>query len=122
MTGYFQRNNRVRKYLEDRASSFPERDEVIGAINTAGEYINSMDLPDGSMWWNKANFFTLVSELSRMPAIMKQSAQTAKRKLLKFAENVPTEYTLAAREAVGQKAEREFRGKTVRNLLLASSD
>jgi hypothetical protein len=121
MTGYFQRNNRVRKYLEDRASSFPERDEVIKAINTAGEYINSMELPDGSMWWNKANFFTLVSELSRMPTLMKQSAQTTKLKLLKFADSVPTEYTLAAREAVGQKAEREFRGKVVRHLLSASS-
>lgn len=121
MTGYFQRNNRVRKYLEDRASSFPERDEVIAAINRAGEYIDSMNLPDGSMWWNKANFFTLVSELSRLPETMDQSAQAAKKKLLKFADNVPTEYALAAREAVGQKAEREFRGKVVRNLLLASS-
>jgi hypothetical protein len=120
MTGYFQRNNRVRKYLDERASSFPERDEVIGAINTAGEYINSMALPDGSMWWNKANFFTLVSELSRLPKTMKQSPQDAKVKLLNFADGVPTDYALAAREAVGQKAEREFRGKVVRNLLLAS--
>jgi hypothetical protein len=80
-----------------------------------------MELPDGSMWWNKANFFTLVSELSRMPTLMKQSAQTTKLKLLKFADSVPTEYTLAAREAVGQKAEREFRGKVVRHLLSASS-
>jgi hypothetical protein len=120
MTGYFQRNNRVRKYLEERASSFPERDEVIGAINAAGDYINSMNLPDGSMWWNKANFFTLVSELSRLPETMKQSPQDAKQKLLSFADKVPPDYALAAREAVGQKAERELRGKVVRTLLLAS--
>lgn len=119
MTGYFQRNNRVRKYLEERASSFPERDEVIGAINAAGDYINSMALPDGSMWWNKANFFTLVSELSRLPETMKQSPQAMNRKLLEFADKVPTDYALAAREAVGQKAERELRGKVVRKLLLA---
>jgi hypothetical protein len=121
MTGYFQRNNRVRKYLEERATSFPERDEVIGAINTAGAYINLMNLPDGSMWWNKANFFTLVSELSRSPETMGQSPQDAKGKLTSFADGVPTDYALAAREAVGQKAEREFRGKVVRNLLLASN-
>jgi hypothetical protein len=107
MTGYFQRNNRVRKYLEERASIFPERDEVIGAINTA-------------MWWNKANFFTLVSELSRLPETMRQSSQDAKHKLLNFADNVPADYALAAREAVGQKAERELRGKVVRTLLLGS--
>jgi hypothetical protein len=121
MTGYFQRNNRVRKYLEERASSFPERDEVIGAINAAGDYINSMNLPDGSMWWNKANFFSLVSELSRLPETMKQPPLDAKHKLLDFADKVPPDYALAAREAVGQKAERELRGRVVRTLLLASA-
>ena len=119
MTGYFQRNNRVRKFLEERASSFPERDEVISAMNKAGAYINSMNLPDGSMWWNKANFFSLVSELSRLPETMKQSPQDAKQKLLSFADRVPSDYALAAREAVGQKAERELRGKVVRTLLLS---
>lgn len=118
MTGYFQRNNRVRKYLEDRASSFPEKNEVIEAINKAAAYIKLMNLPDGSMWWNKANFFTLVSELSRIPETMEQSAQDAKQKLLSFADAVPMDYALAAREAVGQKAERELRGKIVRNLLV----
>jgi hypothetical protein len=119
MTGYFQRNNRVRKFLEERASSFPERDEVISAMNKAAAYINSMNLPDGSMWWNKANFFSLVSELSRLPETMKQSPQDAKQKLLSFADRVPSDYALAAREAVGQKAERELRGKAVRTLLLS---
>ena len=117
MTGYFQRNNRVRKFLEERASSFPEKDEVISAMNEAGAYIKSMDLPDGSMWWNKANFFTLVSEISRLPEIMKRPPQDTKKKLLSFAEKVPTDYALAAREAVGQKAERELRGKAIRTLL-----
>jgi hypothetical protein len=125
MTGYFQRNNRVRKFLEERTSSFPEREEVISAINMAGAYIESMDLPEGSMWWNKANFFTLVSELSRLPQIMSQSPQDARGKLLRFSENVPSDYALAAREAVGQKSERELRGKVVRALLwspVASTD
>ncbi|MGX0965723.1 hypothetical protein AB7M63_006172 [Bradyrhizobium japonicum] len=117
MAGYYQRNDRVRKFLEERVSSFPERDEVIDAINAAGSYIDTMALPVGSMWWNKANFFTLVSELSRLPNLMKQSPEKAKDKLMDFAADVPPAYALAAREAVGRKAQREFRGQTVRTLL-----
>src|SRR5205823_63183 len=91
MAGYYQRNDRVRKFLEDQTNSFPERDEVIKVINGAGTYIDSMALPDGSMWWNKPNFFTLVSELSRLPDMMKQLPQAAKDRLMSFAENVPSD-------------------------------
>lgn len=115
MAGYYQRNDRVRKFLEERVSSFPERDEVIGAINAAASY--AMVLPAESMWWNKANFFTLVSELSRLPNLMQQSPEEAKSKLLDFATSVPSDYALAAREAVGRKAQRELRGQAIRTLL-----
>lgn len=121
MTGYFKRNDRVRKYLEERASSFPERDEVISAINAASKYIASLDLPNGSIWWNKANFFTLVSEFSRLPVMMNQPAQETRERLTAFAGSMPADYALAAREAVGQKAERELRGKAIRSLLLSSN-
>lgn len=117
MAGYYQRNDRVRKFLEERVSSFPERDEVMAAINNAASYIGSMDLPLGSIWWNKANFFTLVTELSRLPSLMEQSPQDAKAKLLEFAASLPSDYSLAAREAVGRKAQRELRGAAVRSLL-----
>lgn len=117
MAGYYQRNDLIRKYLEERTSSFPEKDEVIKAINAAGTYIDSLSLPDDSMWWNKANFFTLVSEFSRLPDLMKQSPEAARREPLSFAEKVPQDYALAAREAVGRKAQRELRGKAVRALL-----
>ncbi|MBR0786928.1 DUF262 domain-containing protein [Bradyrhizobium iriomotense] len=117
MTGYFKRNDRVRKYLEERASNFPERDEVIAAINLASKYIGSLDIPEGSIWWNKANFFTLVSEFSRLPFIMNRPASETRSRLLEFSNNMPADYALAAREGVGQKAEREVRGKAIRGLL-----
>jgi hypothetical protein len=117
MTGYYQRNDRVRKFLEERATHFPEKTEVISAINESAKYIWSIDLPLNSMWWNKANFFTLVAELSRMPDLRQQSPSEARQRLLKFSENVPANYALAAREAVGRKAQRELRGKAVRAAL-----
>jgi hypothetical protein len=117
MTGYYQRNDRVRKYLDERAEVFPERDNVIGSINETAEYIAQMALPDGAMWWNKANFFTIFCELGRLPDLRKQSPSDAAEKLMEFAKNVPDDYSLAAREGVGRKAQRDLRGKAVRKTL-----
>lgn len=117
MTGYYQRNDRVRKFLDERATAFPERDEVISAINDTATYIAEMNLPQNAMWWNKANFFTMISELSRVPALRQQPPETAKDRLMEFAQGVPPDYALAAREAVGRKAQREYRGKVVRETL-----
>jgi len=117
LTGYYQRNDRVRKFLDERATSFPERDDVISVMNHTASCISAMNLPDSAMWWNKANFFTLVSELSRMPKLRDQHPDIAGQKLLQFGQAVPMDYSLAAREAVGRKAQRELRGKVVRDIL-----
>jgi hypothetical protein len=117
MTGYYQRNDRVRTFLDERANSFMERDEVISAINAASSYIGSMKLAPNSIWWNKANLFTLIAELSRLPDLIGQSPDAAAQRLTSFAENMPPNYALAAREATGQKAQRELRGRMVRVLL-----
>ena len=117
LTGYYQRNDRVRKFLDDRALSFPERDDVISSVNDTAEYIEKMNLPLGSMWWNKANFFTLVCELVRHRELKEKAPDLSAGKLMAFAETVPADYALAAREAVGRKAQRELRGETVRGVL-----
>ncbi len=117
LAGYYNRNDRIRKFLDERADVFPEKEVVLDVLNSTANYINAMNLPDGSMWLNKANFFTLVVELSRIPALREQNADTAGQKLIDFAANVPPEYSLAAREAVNGKAQRELRGGMVRALL-----
>jgi hypothetical protein len=117
LTGYYNRNDRVRKFLDEKAISFAEKDEVIDALNDTARYISDFNLADGSMWWSKANFFTLASELSRLPELKRRSPHTAAEKLLSFAEQVPAEYGLAAREGVGRKAQRDLRAKYVRQIL-----
>ncbi len=117
LTGYYQRNDRVRRFLDERAVGFPERQEVIDAINISATFIEKMKLPDGSMWWNKANFFTLVAELSRVPRLREQEPHVVAQRLIGFAGDVPPDYGLAAREAVSRKAQRELRGTAVRALL-----
>ena len=118
LSGYFNRNDKVRRLLEDKNSNFPERQEVFDALNSAADYIILLDLPDGAMWWNKANFFTLICEVMRSKDIQVLPHNDVAEKLSHFAKNVPADYALAAREAIGRKGQRELRGMTIRTLLL----
>ena len=115
LTGYYNRNDRVRKFLEEKADDFSEKDQVVETLNATAAFIREMELPDRAMWWNKANFFTLVCELSKGSSAIKP--MEASRRLMSFQENVPSDYSLAAREAVGRKNYRELRGKHVRAIL-----
>ncbi len=103
LAGYFNRNDRVRKYLEDRNAEFPERDEVVGKINDGATFIEELGLPTGSMWFSKANFFSLICEVSRNDRSLIRDTPIVRDRLLTFAKSVPLDYTLAAREAVGRK-------------------
>lgn len=114
LSGYFNRNDKVRKYLDDKNSVFPEKQEVINSLNNAATYIQSLSISEGSMWWNKANFFTLMCELVNNDSIQKIEPSLLISRLEKFSQAVPSDYALAAREAVGRKRERELRGKVFR--------
>ena len=119
LTGYYERNDKVRRYLDDKADNFPEKLDVISAINDTAEYIAAMDFDGSSMWYNKGNFFTLVVELARSPELRLQEPSEAAAKLSIFAAAVPQDYALAAREAVGRRGQRELRGQAVRAALSA---
>lgn len=118
LSGYYNRNDKVRKFLEDKNSDFPEKGEVISGINRAADFIGALDLPRESMWWSKANFFTLISEVARNADINLLDASVVRERLLAFANAVPSTYALAAREAVGRKSQRDLRGTAVRDVLL----
>jgi hypothetical protein len=117
LAGYYNRNDKVRRYLDELSTDFPEGDEVIDALNSSADFINAMNLPAQSMWWNKANFFSLVAELARSPALRSSAPVDAAKKLLEFSTAVPADYALAAREGVGRKAQRELRGEAIRHAL-----
>jgi hypothetical protein len=117
LSGYYNRNDRVRKYLDEYADSFPDKEDVIKYLDLSAEYIKSLRIPVSSMWWNKANFFTLVVEIAREPMILKRDPDVLSKKLMVFEASVPQDYGLAAREAVNGKAQRELRGSFVRKVL-----
>jgi hypothetical protein len=119
LAGYINRNDRVRKFLEDRNGEFKEKQELIDALNRSALFIEAMQLPQPSMWWNKANFFTLVCELMRNDGLMTAGHEIVRERLITFSNAVPPQYALAAREATGRKRERELRGAAVREAILA---
>ena len=117
LSGYFNRNDKVRRFLEDKNSYFPERDEVLDALNSTASFIAQLQLPTNSMWWSKASFFTLLCEFSRNKDMRELNIGDVSTRLQNFAKNVPEQYMLAAREAVGRKAQREIRALALRGLL-----
>ncbi len=117
LTGYYNRNDRVRKLLEDKNSEFKEKEEVIEALNLAAEFVKELRIPEQSMWWNKANYFSLICEIARCGGTARQGAELIRERLLAFAANVPQDYALAAREAVGRKSQRELRATAIRTIL-----
>jgi hypothetical protein len=117
LAGYFERNDKVRKYLDEKADIFEEKEAVISAIDKAAEHVAELGLPGNSLWWNKANFFTLICELARSPELIDNGAALNAERLQQFGQNVPADYALAAKEAVGRKPQRELRGAYVRDIL-----
>lgn len=116
LSGYYQRNDKVRKYLDDKSQSFPERDEVVSVINKSAAIVDSLNIGDNSIWWNKANFFTLITEISKSGEDLDDISVISGR-LAEFSNDIPENYALAAREAVSRKAQRETRAKYLRPLL-----
>lgn len=117
LLGYYERNDRVRKMLDEYTEHFEDRQRVVDVLNSTAEFIDAMKLPENSPWWNKANFFTIVVELSRVAELRQQTPAEAARKLVEFSNNFSEEYSLAAREAVSRKPQRELRGRLVRAAL-----
>lgn len=117
LAGYYNRNDTVQRFLNDYAEVFAEKQEVLDNLNAAAKFVLDMALPEDSIWWRKANFFTLVVELSRSERLRSIPLATAAAALQAFGDAIPADYVLAAREGVNGKAQRELRGRVLREIL-----
>ena len=91
---------------------------MVDILNSASYFISGLDLPEDSIWWSKANFFSLMCEVAREPRIITVGVEVTRERLLSFASVLPEDYALAAREAVGRKSQRELRAKAIRSAIL----
>jgi hypothetical protein len=121
LTGYFNRNAKVRDLLEQYNSTFDEADDVVGLLDKVAEFINALQLGGRSIWLNKANFFTLVVEASWNYGNL-AGPEIASAALRTLEDNLPRDYALAAREAVNNRNQRMLRGEYVKAAITLPED
>jgi hypothetical protein len=115
--GYYSRNDKVKFYLDDNSAEYPESDQMIAALNRVADKVFEMELGTRSIWFNKANFFTMVCELALDDQLDKLAIQATTEQLSEFERNPPREFVIAAREAVNNRPERVLRANMFRGLI-----
>ena len=120
--GFFARNDQTKKFLESKVEFFPVRDELLETVDRAAEFILNLALEDNSVWWNKANAFTLFIIVHWHFDKCLAMGDSFKEKLLEFQINMPAEYQLAAREGVNNRKERIERHEILCDFLELKTD
>ena len=118
MTGFYNRNDKARDYLEEYSETLPFKDRLVDEFERTAHLINQMKLPKGSIWTNKANAFTLFVMISQeRPDFQRAGAKAIRTSLDEFESNLPVDYTLAAREAVNNRPQRMLRHDLLRTFI-----
>jgi hypothetical protein len=136
---YYGRSTKVDEYLEKYNSEFNDYQKIIDAILNSIEIISKLDFSTKSYWYNKANLFTLLVELSDI-SIGDLDLNKLERELLKLEEKVDVyfnaenedeikditedekKYFEFARHGSHEKAARDHRGKVLRLIIEAALD
>ena len=114
--GFFKRNEASLTLLEDYKEDYSYKDEIVSILDRSALTISKMRLAKGSMWRNKASFFSLIVAIARNGGKVGDTDRIRER-LMEFEKNIPADYALVAKEAVNDKASRELRDRYVRNLI-----
>ncbi len=134
---YFHRNAKVSHYIESFNDAFPQAPDLQNRLLRIVEFIKCLELERSSRWFNKANLFTLISELDKQdikkidPKQISDYLKAFDRKalygelgLFEEVEKLTADeqkYLDSAREAVNQRPVRELRGEFMRKILLAAN-
>jgi hypothetical protein len=131
---YYGRNSKVNEYLERYNSSFENYDIPLGLLVKSVNAIKKLGFYKNSYWFNKANLFTLIVELSRFE-IADINLQNLEQELLELETKVDLyfsddgtieisdnekKYFEVARQGSHEKANRIFRGKLIREIIIKS--
>lgn len=125
--GYFNRTSEINKYLKKYNEDFPLENKIQEQLHEIIHFINSLYLSPKSYWFNKANIFTLIIELSKVDLsnINKKIFQErlyyldeiySKKDIV---DSQFSSYMEVAKEAVNDKKSRVLRGEFIKNILLS---
>ncbi|NOT59904.1 MAG: DUF262 domain-containing protein [Acidobacteria bacterium] len=116
--GFSNRNEKAIEHLDDYAQEFKAKDELIAQLERAAEFILKMGLRGKSYWLNKANIFSLIiAVVNAQKNGVNLNPQAVKLALEVFESSVPSDYKLAATEAVNNTRTRQLRNKYLEELL-----
>ena len=134
---YYGRSSKVDEYLEKFNSSFPEHDRILKLLLKVVNIFERLDFSKKSYWYNKANLFTLIIELSKIET-EEIDFSRLERELLNLEDKVDIYFTAEkeeeiqdikederkyfelARHGSHEKAARDHRGRTIQNILKIS--
>jgi hypothetical protein len=116
--GFFKRNEATLTLLEDYKENYSYKDDIVHLLDRSAFMILKLKLAKNTMWRNKASFFSLIVAVAQNRGEI-MDVDSARTKLIEFEKNIPEDYSLAAKEAVNDKASRELRDRYVRKLIAA---
>ncbi|MDO8035059.1 DUF262 domain-containing protein [Janthinobacterium sp. SUN128] len=133
---YFARNDKIKNYIEGFNEGFGQGAAIKDKLLSVIRFISSLGLGRTSRWYKKANLFSLICELAKLDVSkidkdhfsMALSYFDYRATMHEFHLSDPTlelnrdelRYLDYAREAVNQKAARDYRGEFLRKLILES--
>jgi len=128
---YFGRNTKTNEFIEKYNSNFNESQYILETLIKLISFLNILNLSPKSYWFNKANIFSLIIELSKINIDelnierLKENLDTLELESKKYfadieLENISSDhkkYFEYAKEAVNEKKSRIHRGKVVKEIL-----
>ena len=128
---YFSRHSKTNEFIELYNEEFSEYENIVNTIVEIVEFINSLEFNSKSYWFNKANVFTLIIELSKVNIvelnieILKEKLNSLELNSKKYFADIDLEsidsedkkYFEFAKEGVNEKRAREHRGFVINKLL-----
>jgi hypothetical protein len=135
---YYGRSAKVEEYLKKYNASFEPYKDVLDLLTKSIRTISRLKFSDKSYWFNKANLFTLIIELSKIDNSLiniekleaslldletKNDIYFSDEDLSKMSiSDDEKKYFEVARQGSNEKASRMHRGKVISQLILASSN
>lgn len=112
-------NRNIRKrMLEKYSENLEVKDEIITNLELVAGKILKMKLKKDSYWHNKANMFSLIIALYKnIDKFDKLEPQIIKEALEYFAQDIPADYKLAAKEGVNNTKERLIRDSHLQTII-----
>lgn len=135
--GYFNRRGEIEKYLDKYNEDYPSASAIKNDLLKITDFIEDLSLNQKSYWFNKANIFTMIVELSKVDlssirkTILKEKLEYIDEENKKFnaTGKVSEEwiyrlenYFVFAKEAVNDKKSRIIRGEIFEQILFDCSN